>query len=173
MRFATGGLVVALAALLAAGCDDDDDETSAHVFCSGVCKAVARCGRQALTGSCLESCTSSASSFERVSYDGAQHLGDCMSNAECTVFDDESAWEASYEACWQRAKGGIAVTQQTRAVCAHFVAAWFECGAQASTRECEANFGMWSSSVIEEIDGCAAAVTCAALDACTSEVFGQ
>lgn len=170
MRFGRGSLALVLAALLATACSDDD-ESSAHAFCSGVCKAVSRCGRQALTGSCLESCTSSASSFERVSHAGAEHLGACISNADCVVFEDESAWDASYEACWQKAKGGISVTEQARAVCARYVAAWFECGAQTSTRECEANLGMWSSAVSEQLDGCADRATCAELDACTSEVF--
>ena len=173
MRLGWGSIWGALPALLAVACDADIEETPVEAFCGGVCKAVSRCGLRPVNGgSCVSDCSSSRPSFQKVSDAGAKHLGDCMSGVECSVLNDEAAWGEAFDACWQQAKAGIPVTERTRAVCARYTTAWFECGAQGSTRECEANLGMWSSAVVEAVNGCSSAQTCDALEACDERTFG-
>jgi hypothetical protein len=160
-------LLVALGS--APACGEDDAKTTVDAFCSGVCDAASRC--RLGDGTCPTSCAQT-SHADRFSVEGAEHLGDCLTDLSCSAFSDDTVWKNEFDACWQSSKPLVPVTEHVRRVCARYVEAYFECNALLSTRQCELDLGMWSDDVLDDAAACIGA-DCDALVACLKGAFSS
>ena len=158
--------------VLAAGCGSDgsDYETSAQIWCGGVCAAVARCGFQAAT--CPTTCVQQNPQLVSQSASGATAEKPCLGQISCqAIGGDQTAWQQETHACWDQAILSVAVSGHVRQFCPDYARAWFECGYALSLDDCEHIFSMWSDAVIDRLALCGAKETCDELDSCEQSVF--
>jgi hypothetical protein len=170
-----GRAVVVLGALLAiVACSSDEEppRDPVELFCMGYCRLRVRCGASRERSTCEASCQSQGSNLSDLSAEGAERLGICIGELDCLAALDETAWNASFEACWKEARVRVTPTGELRAFCRSFAAASFECGYWFSTSDCEDAFGIWSSDVLAEVSRCNDAPSCEEFDGCVNATLG-
>ena len=139
----------------------------AALFCDGLCSAAAQCGAPS---DCETQCEGYRPGLVNLSADGARHVGACVARFDCFTLQDETAWKAGFDACWEQAKTELTPRAPVRSFCAHYSEAWFECDSWLSTSECEAIYGMWSDAVLDRVAACDSS-SCDALDQCVQATF--
>jgi hypothetical protein len=145
---------------------DPQPETSAEVFCEGVCSVAVRCGEPSTQRSCVGFCIRQEPGLSNYAFDAASAYGDCLSKLDCVVFYSEGA----FEGCWETARSRVAVDERTRSFCLEHTREYFQCAYSFTTQECEDIYKMWSDGVKERVAACHA-TGCDALDACVGDVF--
>jgi hypothetical protein len=166
------GLIVVPCACVDTREDDEPQyDTPAELFCSGLCRAEERCGRQTAHDGCVDACVGVRPGLASYSTRGAELVGDCVARFDCTTLVDAAAWDARFNACWEQAQLEVEPRPSVRAFCADYSRAYFECGYWFSTEDCESIYGMWADWVLERMTGCESQPTCEQQEACVDTVF--
>ncbi len=129
-----------------------------EAFCDGYCKAAERCGAPGDT--CSTQCVDDRPGLSKLSVEGAQRIGDCVSGFSCSTLSDEAAWESSIQSCAESSGAAVKRTPKLRALCATYSEAWFDCDTVLSTTECEDELSLYSDEVLDSLARCTGTVTC-------------
>jgi hypothetical protein len=158
-----------MSVVLASGCGSKD-ESSAAIWCDGVCTAVARCGFQ--EASCRTACVTQNPDLDSESVNGAAAEKPCLAQLSCqAIGGDQAAWDRERQACWDQAVMSIAVTDSARLFCSDQVLAWFECGYALSLDDCEHIYSRWSDAIVDRLAQCGAKESCDKVKSCQEDVF--
>jgi len=160
-------------ALVASGCSSGEDPpgTAPEIWCRGLCDAVMRCGLHHSRYLCEEECVDERPGLVAFSASGAEALEPCLAAFDCNALNSDTAWEEEMDACWAQAEERVAVSPRARALCVDYAAAWFECGGWWTVEDCERNYSMWNSDVVEQTFACIDQPNCDALARCNDAVF--
>jgi hypothetical protein len=104
-----------------------------------------------------------------ISDEGGVAYGACIAGIECASIEDDATWNA----CWQSAKGQTPVTQSTRDFCKGYTERSFECAYSYSTTECEWDYRMWGDDMLDRMTICSEAPDCAVRETCAMAVFAM
>lgn len=165
-RGAAAAVMSAYAGLVLGACGDSQHESSAQIWCGAICTAVQRCGYQ-----CEPTCVADRPKLNNISESGAAAQRSCLAQLSCMAVTDDAAWKTETDACWDQAKTTIAITAHVRDFCAGHALAWFSCGYNYPTEDCEHSYGMWTDAVINRVAACDAKLSCAELQTCQDAVF--
>lgn len=159
-----------LVALVAIGCDTN--ESGVRIWCEGVCAAFARC--EGANGDCVTNCVRGETGLAHLSSAGGSALKPCLEQLSCQATSgDETAWKNEQNACWDRARTSIGVSDHARRLCSTYALTWFDCGYSLSIDDCGRLYSMWDDTALDRLALCEAQ-TCEEMQSCEqSAVAGR
>lgn len=164
------GRAVVVACLCALGCAADPPENPALIWCGAVCVAEKRCGDTRGFDQCRAEWQAGSPGLASLSAGGATALVPCLEGLTCSSLVDHRLTAAESNPCWEQAKLSVEVTPRDRSFCAEYARVWFECGSSYPVAECEVEYAMLASPLLDRLASCARETTCDAFVACDRSV---